>query len=192
MSRARAWLRRVSLRPPLWYSLVCAVLWIWLVYELFHLGQNAGAGVMFPPPLDKVVHFTFYGGITAIAWIALRGRSPYGEVLAPLASVLVGITDELVQSITPGRSAGLDDLLADVIGAAVAIAILMHWRRLEQRMEAEREEPERGPAGREEAARGQAERDEAARGPAEREVPASGTAGRTAERSAANDGGHPC
>lgn len=122
-------LRQVSVHPPLWYSLLCAVLWIFLVHELFVLGSRPGSGVLFPPPLDKVVHFVFYGGITAIAWIALRAAPPYAETLAPISTCMVGVVDELVQSVTPGRSAGLDDLLADVIGAAVAVLILMHWRR---------------------------------------------------------------
>lgn len=64
---------------------------------------------------DKAVHFTAYGVIAGLLLVASRSLW-----LAGALTPLIGAADEIHQMFVPGRSAGLDDLLADVLGVAAA------------------------------------------------------------------------
>jgi VanZ family protein len=78
---------------------------------------------------DKALHGILYAGLSALVVRALAGRmlGPVTLGVAALAtaiSALYGVTDELHQYFVPQRQTDIWDLVADVIGAAVAALAL--------------------------------------------------------------------
>ncbi|MFM2141143.1 MAG: hypothetical protein RLZZ25_1408 [Gemmatimonadota bacterium] len=69
--------------------------------------------------LDKVVHFSMYGGFAYLLLRASRYRASWGRVAIVLGCVAVfGFLDELHQAYIPGRSASVADWIADLLGGA--------------------------------------------------------------------------
>ena len=69
---------------------------------------------------DKIVHvlvFAVLGGLAALARTSRRWL-----LLAVLALAGLGVLIEIGQSMVPGRSASLSDLLGDLIGIAAGVA----------------------------------------------------------------------
>ena len=92
---------------------------------LFIGGHQPGSGNLFPPPWDKLAHFTFYGVLTIFAGIA------FPKIPLPLLCLMIigiGGADEIHQIFVPGRHAGLDDLAADAVGCLPAL-VLVSWLR---------------------------------------------------------------
>jgi VanZ family protein len=86
-----------------------------------------------PPQLpsaigDKGAHAMLYSGLAALIVRALAGGwRPFAggiAVAAVLFSTLYGVSDELHQLFVPTRTADLNDLAADAVGSAVAVAVL--------------------------------------------------------------------
>ena len=75
---------------------------------------------------DKLVHSVVWAGMAFLAWAAAAGRRPLAIFVA---LCVVGVLDEVNQHFTPGRDAGLLDVAADALGAAVAIAVLRALQR---------------------------------------------------------------
>jgi len=83
-------------------------------------------------PTDKVNHVTAFLGLQLLSYRALRYALPQRRRaplrwLAVLAAVLVGIALELYQLGLPDRSADVEDVMADTVGAlvgAVALTVL--------------------------------------------------------------------
>lgn len=94
----------------------------------FVLGTRPEASALMPPaPYDKLAHMMVFGGFAGIAWLIGAGRS----VMLPIAIAFVlGCTDELLQSFTPGRDADWHDIVADVVGALMVVGTLQfaRWR----------------------------------------------------------------
>lgn len=83
-------------------------------------------------PVDKVGHFAMFAVLGALLAFALHRASVRASLAWPLAAgVLVGVLDELHQRSVPGRSADLQDLLADALGCALGLWLTHRW--LEQR-----------------------------------------------------------
>ncbi|HUO43547.1 MAG TPA: VanZ family protein [Burkholderiales bacterium] len=106
-------------------SLISALIALIVIFNLFYLGAKPVAVGLFPEPWDKLAHFLVFSLLTALFWIATDGR--FG-VFIVLAVSLIGAADEIHQIFLPGRSAGLDDLAADII-AALTMFWLLHWLR---------------------------------------------------------------
>ncbi len=82
-----------------------------------------------PLPADKLAHLGLYGtlGILAVLGWRWSGRRPI--VWAPwLASVTVGVIDELHQRYVPTRSSDIKDWLTDLVAITLAFALLGAWR----------------------------------------------------------------
>jgi VanZ family protein len=84
---------------------------------------------------DKFVHFAVYGlGATLVARISMVQRTrPLGIYAAILIVSVFGVTDELHQHFTPGRSMDAWDWVADTLGAIVATVLYAEcaaYRRL--------------------------------------------------------------
>jgi len=77
------------------------------------------------PNLDKVIHFVMYFGLCMAYFnVATRGGTRTSSRACWVAfwlTVAYGISDEWHQSYVPGRSADWEDVLADSVGAGVAI-----------------------------------------------------------------------
>lgn len=74
---------------------------------------------------DKLAHFSIFGLLATL--VARNGFVP-GRAWLPIVAVSVfGLTDELHQSFTPGRSMEFDDWVADTLGAIVAVTAYVHW-----------------------------------------------------------------
>jgi VanZ family protein len=86
------------------------------------------------PHLDKAIHFAMYFGLCMAYFnVATRGgarTSARACWVAFLLAVAYGLSDEWHQSTVPGRSADWEDVLADAVGAAVAIWLA--WRLRER------------------------------------------------------------
>lgn len=82
---------------------------------------------------DKAMHFVVYGALgvlfllpmTAGRWSALTMRSAGPAVLL---AMLYGITDEIHQMFTPGRHPDVRDVVADTLGAAAAVGVILLLR----------------------------------------------------------------
>lgn len=94
-----------------------------LVAGLFYLGRLPAAGHLFDSPWDKLAHFIFFGGLSALLAASRphRYRSLRWLLACALAATLVGAADELHQLFLPERAAGFDDFSADAIGALAGV-----------------------------------------------------------------------
>lgn len=123
----RAGLARALTDPPPALRRAAALTLAALVATMLLLGTRPGAGAYIPqPPLDKLLHAVVFGGYGVIAWIALGSRRAW---LAVALATTIGLADEFLQSLTPGRVASLRDLAADFGGALLAVAIAVWLRR---------------------------------------------------------------
>ncbi|MDB4975828.1 MAG: hypothetical protein JWN48_4169 [Myxococcaceae bacterium] len=79
------------------------------------------------PMQDKGVHFLEYGTLSFFTLHALSVTWPVRRFSTVVAATIItmglGLLDELHQSFVPGRSSDVLDLLADVIGAAIAAMV---------------------------------------------------------------------
>lgn len=88
---------------------------------------------------DKVAHAIGYGLLGALTVRAIAGGFPRpvsasAALLSIAIAVLYGVWDEWHQTFVPGRSADVSDLIADGIGAAIAVGVAwacgILWPRL--------------------------------------------------------------
>ncbi len=87
---------------------------------------------------DKTAHVLAYAGLTLLVlratsgmrWSGVTARS---ALAAWLVAVGYGVSDEVHQRFVPGRTAALDDLAADAIGAALAVALVFLAARVLKR-----------------------------------------------------------
>lgn len=135
----RAHPRQLAVRA-LWLRLSPALLWQALIWLLSSRPWPTAGGLvarlwlLLPQglrellPADKAVHATFYA-ILALLWVwGLPLRQRVGA--AWLLATAWGALDEFHQSYVPGRTADLWDLLADAVGAALAVGL---WAWLPRR-----------------------------------------------------------
>ena len=79
---------------------------------------------------DWLLHGLAYGALAALLLRAVAGRlwrapvTARGLAVLLLACVGYGVSDEYHQSFVPGRTAEARDVLADGVGAALALAVL--------------------------------------------------------------------
>ena len=95
---------------------------------------------------DKVVHGAVYGVLGAFLWLGLRATwaresgLAWQTIAAALGAALYGITDEMHQAFTPGRSPEVFDVLADfvggLLGALACVAIVARKRGRHARLPA--------------------------------------------------------
>jgi len=78
--------------------------------------------------MDKIAHAVAYG-IFAILVRRAALPSPRATLIGWLVPLLYGMTDEFHQSFVPGRDMSIWDLLADAVGALLALAVVTCIRR---------------------------------------------------------------
>ncbi|WP_433835243.1 VanZ family protein [Flavobacterium anhuiense] len=89
------------------------------------------------PSIDKIVHFCFHFGFT-ISWILFFKKELKGKdsddykayLISFIFSVFFGITIEILQSaLTVTRTADVTDILANALGAFVAVFSAIGFKR---------------------------------------------------------------
>lgn len=78
---------------------------------------------------DKTAHFLAYGGLGALALRATSGARWSGvttssALVAWAICIVYAASDEMHQWFVPGRTAAVDDWIADVAGSGLMIALL--------------------------------------------------------------------
>lgn len=123
--------------------------WVYPIALAATVVAASGQGEVAAPAIvnfDKLVHFSVFGLLATLVLRMLGRRS------LPVAVVLVsvfGASDELRQSLTPGRTMDLSDWIADTAGAVVAVAAYSVWpwyrRLLETPLFARKRRVEKSP-----------------------------------------------
>jgi VanZ family protein len=116
--------RFATRRLPVALRMLCLPLAGVLIASLFKAAPSIGG--IIPSPWDLLAHLSFYGAIGVLFAVGLRGL-PFW--LPFLLTCAVGAADEIYQSYLPGRVAGLDDLAADVLAAALATWLVYRFLR---------------------------------------------------------------
>ena len=89
------------------------------------------------PSIDKIVHFCFHFGFT-ISWILFFKKEQKGKgaddykayLISFIFSVFFGITIEILQSaLTVTRASDVTDVLANALGAVVAVFSAIAFKR---------------------------------------------------------------
>ncbi len=88
-----------------------------MVAALFIGGAQPGAGSLFQPPWDKVVHVAYF----FVLALLLRSFIGLPALLVIVLALGLGLADEIHQSFLPGRTAAWDDFAADAIGVGLAL-----------------------------------------------------------------------
>lgn len=73
---------------------------------------------------DKLLHLLAYGLMAALCFQSLRGRRLTQSLISLLIIALLGLIDELVQSLLPYRNASLLDWCFDIAAAIVVITCM--------------------------------------------------------------------
>ena len=93
-------------------------------------GAQPVAVGLFTPPWDKLVHACVFALLAGAMGYASGLRGARMVLVGFGGAMAVGIADEWHQMFLPGRSAGLDDLAADAIGAAAGALALLARKRV--------------------------------------------------------------
>jgi VanZ family protein len=95
-----------------------------VVFWLSSMSEVPGAHYFW----DKFLHTVGYAGLGILALRAFHGGFERPRLaptlLAGLAVILWGISDEFHQSFVPGRNSSALDVLADAVGFACAVVLL--------------------------------------------------------------------
>ncbi len=82
-----------------------------------------------PIPWLKVGHIIGYSGLGAALMYGLGARSRWAGLTALGVTLLYAISDEIHQTFTPGRHAGLNDVVIDLAAAGLVILGIWAWGR---------------------------------------------------------------
>ncbi|MEA3338194.1 MAG: VanZ family protein [Chloroflexota bacterium] len=79
--------------------------------------------------LSLMAHGIEFGVLAGLTWLAVQ-KTPrlaaYAVTIAIAAAILYGMSDELHQAFVPGRVPDVRDLIADAMGAGLAV-LLVTW-----------------------------------------------------------------
>lgn len=106
-------------------QIIATLCLITLILMIFVGGTQPVAVNLFNPPWDKVIHIITFCVMFILFSIALPKTT---LALLLIWVVTIGMLDEIHQIYLPGRSAGLDDLLADIVGSLIAY-FTIKWLR---------------------------------------------------------------
>lgn len=93
-------------------------------------GAQPQAVGLIPTPWDKLAHLVVFAVLATAVAHALRSMTRYPLLAGFAVALLVGVSDEWHQMGLVGRSADFSDLLADTLGAALGVAVVLLRRRL--------------------------------------------------------------
>jgi VanZ family protein len=117
----RATIRKALNNPSNVLRVVCVLLFLALIANLFFHGSKPYAVGLVPHPWDKVVHALLFAILATLIRLTLP-KLPSVGVLTFIGAI--ALADELHQLSLPGRNADVIDWVADVAGAAVALLVM--------------------------------------------------------------------
>ena len=123
--RAWQWLRR----RPILYLWMPLLVWMGLIFYL-----SAQPDLPHPDTgwlglaLSSGAH-AFVFGVLAVLWVRVLGGRRHALPVAFALTMLYALSDEFHQAFVPGRYPDPWDLLADGLGAVLALAIWLFWHR---------------------------------------------------------------
>ena len=125
----RVWLTRASLWGPV-------VLQMGLIFAASSVPNLQALPGGMPDWFGHGVGYALLGALALRAFAGGRwtGVTAQAVVAAALLAALYGVTDELHQTLVPGRTAAVSDVAADVAGAVLAVTAGWSWRRLSPRV----------------------------------------------------------
>ena len=99
-----------------------------IIFVLSSIAQVPGAGYV----SDKLAHLVVFGALCFLTLRATHGGSrpltPGPAAAAFFLVLLWGVLDEVHQSFVAGRDASARDVVADALGAALAVLVWALWR----------------------------------------------------------------
>lgn len=119
-------------KPPTysnWISVASLLLAVLLLGLFVWGGYQPQAAGLIPTPWDKLAHLAWFATLTGLLVLGLRGSGMRIPLMVALACITLGAWDEWRQLTLPGRSFGLDDLLADGVGVALGIFLACWMQR---------------------------------------------------------------
>lgn len=119
------------MRPPVLFRALPFLPAILCAGFIFWLSSQANPLPFLPQALlshDKLLHAVEYAVLAALVALPLGWLAPrWMLVVAVLAASAYGATDEIHQSLVPGRDADVYDWLADSAGALLGAAAMARW-----------------------------------------------------------------
>ncbi len=106
-----------------WLRLLAILFLAIMLLGIFIGGREPGAGSLFPEPWDKLVHLACYATLTIMTAIAFP-KLPLPILLVIIVSI--GASDEIAQTYIPGRSADIEDYVADFLGSLMTLGPI-YW-----------------------------------------------------------------
>jgi len=106
------------MRLPPAVRLASLVVALALIANLFISAARPEVAGLFPEPLDKVAHLSYFLVLAVLMTIADAGQRP---LLVAVALITVGVADEWHQAFVPGRDSSAADVVADCIGIAIGV-----------------------------------------------------------------------
>ena len=99
-----------------------------IIFVLSSISQVPGAGYV----SDKLAHLVVFGALCFLTLRATHGGTrpltPGPAAAAFFLVLLWGVLDEVHQSFVAGRDASAWDVVADALGAALAVLVWALWR----------------------------------------------------------------
>ena len=111
----------VEFEPSPALRALCVVAVVAMVAQLLLLAEPAFAARIVSLTWDKLIHFAFFAAIAFLLWVSTDKRWP---LVIWVTVLLIGALDETHQAFVPGRTADINDLLADGFGAAAALMVM--------------------------------------------------------------------
>ena len=96
-------------------------------------GNQPQAAGLIPVPWDKLAHVAWFATLAGFLVLGLSGSGMRIPFMVALACMALGGWDEWRQLRLPGRTFGLDDLLADGVGIALGIFLAAWVQRVRLR-----------------------------------------------------------
>jgi VanZ family protein len=112
--------RTLDITPTPGLRTACLVGFLAMTAQLLLLAEPNFAVRIVEATWDKAVHFTFFGTMAFLLWIATGKRWP---LAVWMTIAFIGFADETLQATTPGRTSDFHDWIADGFGAAAALIV---------------------------------------------------------------------
>ncbi len=121
-------MRELVRHAVLWRSQMAMALVLLLIGGLFYLGRLPIAVGLLAEPWDKVVHASLFAVIAILLALSRKQGTWRWLVASVLLASGVGALDELHQHFLPGRSADINDLVADFLGATSGVLLMQYCK----------------------------------------------------------------